>query len=103
MSEIIDAWRCIGCGRVEAARPCVGICQDRRVRLVEAEDYEAAVERARIAADALALVMRLARTQPRQERWRDSFVAFRDQARRLLDDLREVEQAVAERLEGNSA
>jgi hypothetical protein len=23
--EVIDGWRCIGCGRVEASRPCVGI------------------------------------------------------------------------------
>jgi hypothetical protein len=103
MSEYLDAWRCIGCGRVEAARPCVGICQDRRVRLVDAEDYEAAVERARVAEDALRLVRRLAGTQPRAERWRDSFVAFRGQARKILDDLRDVEGAVAEILERSSA
>lgn len=46
--EVIDGWRCIGCGRVEASRPCVGICQDRRARLVELDNFVAAVERAEI-------------------------------------------------------
>ncbi len=44
--EVIDGWRCIGCGRVEASRPCVGICQDRRARLVELDNFVAALERA---------------------------------------------------------
>ena len=44
--EVIDGWRCIGCGRVEASRPCVGICQDRRARLVELDDFVAALEHA---------------------------------------------------------
>ena len=44
--EVIDGWRCIGCGRVEASRPCVGICQDRRARLVELENFVAALEHA---------------------------------------------------------
>ncbi len=44
--EVIDGWRCIGCGRVEASRPCVGICQDRRARLVELDSFVVALERA---------------------------------------------------------
>ena len=44
--EVIDGCRCIGCGRVEASRPCVGICQDRRARLVELDNFVAALERA---------------------------------------------------------
>jgi hypothetical protein len=44
--EIIDGWRCMGCGRVEASRPCIGICQDRRARFVEFDDFVAALERA---------------------------------------------------------
>lgn len=42
--EVIEGWRCIGCGRVEASRPCIGVCQDRRTRLVELGDFVAAVE-----------------------------------------------------------
>jgi hypothetical protein len=44
--EVIDGWRCIGCGRVEASRPCLGICQDRRARLVELDALVAAIEQA---------------------------------------------------------
>jgi|SRR5208337_1125498 len=44
--EVIEGWRCIGCGRVEASRPCIGVCQDRRARLVDLGDFVAAVERA---------------------------------------------------------
>ena len=47
--EIIEAWRCIGCGRVEASSPCIGVCQDRRARLVDLDDLVAAIERAQTA------------------------------------------------------
>ena len=33
-SQVDEAWRCIGCGRIEAQRPCIGVCEDRKVRLV---------------------------------------------------------------------
>ena len=95
MTEYIDAWQCIGCGRVEASRPCVGVCQDRRTRLVAAEDYEAAVERARVAEAALALVRKLTRTRPRGDRWRESFEAFQGEARSIVDEAGEVEEAIA--------
>ena len=39
MIDTIDAWQCIGCGRVIAERPCIGICTDKRVELVQAADY----------------------------------------------------------------
>ncbi|HEY0915894.1 MAG TPA: hypothetical protein VGE22_13565, partial [Solimonas sp.] len=41
MIETIEGWRCIGCGKVEAPRPCIGVCTDKRVELVLAEDYAA--------------------------------------------------------------
>ena len=44
--EVIDGWRCIGCGRVEASRPCLGICQDRRARLVELSALVEAIDEA---------------------------------------------------------
>jgi len=31
-SEVVEAWQCIGCGRVELPQPCIGVCQDRKVR-----------------------------------------------------------------------
>lgn len=95
MTEYVTAWQCIGCGRLEAQQPCVGVCQDRRVRLVSADDYDAAVERARLAEGAMALARRLARTQPRQTGWRESFLAFQRAAESLVAEAREVEEAVA--------
>ena len=44
-SQVVEAWRCIGCGRIEAPRPCIGVCEDRKVRLVDAAHHEAALAR----------------------------------------------------------
>jgi hypothetical protein len=41
MSDYLKAWQCIGCGKLEAPQNCIGICQDRRVDLVYAAEYEA--------------------------------------------------------------
>jgi hypothetical protein len=65
MTDIIEVWQCIGCGRIEAPQPCVGVCQDRRARLVRAEDHERALEAARQGEKALALLRTLVRTTPR--------------------------------------
>ena len=37
--DTIVGWQCIGCGRVDAPQPCIGVCQDRKVELVAAGDY----------------------------------------------------------------
>jgi hypothetical protein len=63
--EVIEGWRCIGCGRVEASRPCVGICQDRRASFVELDNFLVALERAETSearASALANFVRLVAT-----------------------------------------
>ena len=61
---IVEAWRCTGCGRIEALQPCIGVCEDRKVRLVDAADHEAAFmllrEAEERAAALEALVRRLA-------------------------------------------
>ena len=87
--DTIKGWRCIGCGRVEAPANCVGICQDRKVELVDAWDYAEvalALEEAneRIAALASALV-KLAHVTPREGTWKESYLALQAHARRLLE------------------
>jgi len=88
MTERITAWQCIGCGRIEGAQPCVGICQDRRTEFVYASDYDAllaqlALERAR--AEALAaLVRQLAYTTPRKDDWERTYRALQARARQNL-------------------
>jgi hypothetical protein len=84
----IDAWQCIGCGRVEAPQNCVGICEDRRVKLVHASAYAAVSDEAsalRRERDALrSLVARLAWSHPRPDQWQRSYRALQVQARALL-------------------
>ena len=89
MTDTLTAWQCIGCGRLEGPKPCIGVCQDRKVELVLAKDYEAALARAQAAESALGLARKLARTNPRAERWREAYLAFQEEARRLLAEPRE--------------
>ena len=83
MTDTVTAWQCIGCGKIEAPRPCIGVCKDQRVQFVYAEDHEAALARARVAEAALDLVRKLARTAPHENGWRASYLAFQDAARRI--------------------
>ena len=87
-SPFVEAWRCIGCGRIEAPRPCIGICEDRKVRLVDAVRHEGALARLREAEERAAalegLVRRLARTRPRAGAWEQSYRVLQDEAQRVL-------------------
>lgn len=86
--DAIDAWQCIGCGRVEAPQNCIGICEDRRVKLVHASLYAAVsgeVSALRRERDALrSLVARLAWSHPRADEWQRSYRALQVQARTVL-------------------
>lgn len=83
MIETIEGWRCIGCGKVDAPRPCIGVCTDKRVELVLAEDYAALALRVEQLEEALALI---ARTTPKPARLADSWAALQARARRLLGE-----------------
>ena len=80
-AERIQGWRCIGCGKIDAPQPCVGICQDRRFELVDAADYDALRLRVQALEGALALI---ARVTPREDRLAESWQALQGLARRLL-------------------
>jgi hypothetical protein len=89
--DVVEAWRCIGCGRIEAHQPCIGVCEDRKVRLVLAADHERALAKlieAKAAAAALeSLVRRLATTKPRAGGWERSYKALQAEAERALTAL----------------
>ena len=74
MALTIKAWQCIGCGRVEADGRCIGICEDRPVRLVSAGDYE----------QLESFVRRLASTTPRDGQWERTYRALQQEARALV-------------------
>ena len=87
-SERLQVWQCIGCGKIEAPQPCIGVCQDRKIELVFADKYEEVLGQLNVARQAaqaaMALVRRLAWTTPREGEWEHSYRALQQQARDLL-------------------
>lgn len=81
MTERIAGWRCIGCGKVDAPAPCIGICQDRKVELVQAAAYDALLARTAELEAVLALIAHLT---PRDEEWKASWDALQARARKAL-------------------
>ena len=88
MTERVQAWQCIGCGKIEAPQTCIGVCRDVKVELVYASEHEDTLVQLRLArrqAEAFeALVRQLARTTPREGQWERSYRALQDQASRAL-------------------
>ncbi len=88
MSGYVQAWQCIGCGRIEAPQTCVGICQDRKVEFVYADDHEEALAQLAIvrrqAQACESLLRQLALTTPHDGEWERSYRALQERARRLL-------------------
>ena len=88
MTERIVAWQCIGCGRIEGAQPCVGICEDRRAEFVHAADYDAVLAQLEFSqrrTEVLTVVARqIANTTPRKGKYERTWRALRARARRAL-------------------
>ena len=91
MAEYIQAWQCIGCGRMEAPQPCIGVCRDRKVLFIGKDEHEAALaEIARLSAQLRSTASRLQRfglAAPRSGQWESAYAALRDQARALTAEL----------------
>lgn len=89
MTNRITAWQCIGCGRIEGAQPCIGICEDRRTDFVHAADYDEALAQLALMqrrAEAFAAVVRqLACTTPRGGEWERTYRALQARAQRTLN------------------
>ena len=89
--ERTTAWQCIGCGRIESDATCLGVCQDRKIIVVSAADYDAAqrqIEELRLFIRQLALV------SPRGDEWERSYKALQERARRLLAELDSSQTAI---------
>lgn len=91
MTERITAWQCIGCGRIEGAQPCVGICEDRRTDFVYASDHDEVLVRLTLMRERkealVALVRQLAHTTPREGEWERTYRALQAHAREMLKGL----------------
>jgi hypothetical protein len=79
--EVLKAWECVGCGRIDHPQPCIGVCRDRKAELVFASDYRLALER--IAA-LEAVLQRIVHTTPRGDAWEASYRALQEAARAAL-------------------
>lgn len=84
----VQAWQCIGCGRIEAPQPCIGVCRDRKVLLVGKDEHDAALaEIARLRGALTAAASRLSRfgnAVPREGQWEASYRALQVQVREVL-------------------
>lgn len=81
MTNRIQAWQCTGCGKLDAPQPCIGICQDQKVELVGAEDYDSALARI----SELETVLRiLAQATPRDGEWERSYRQLQERSRQLI-------------------
>ncbi len=81
MTETITAWQCIGCGKIESPQECIGVCTNRKVAFVYAEEYQEAQERIETLN---AFLWRLVHTTPRNGHWEESFRQAQSAARELL-------------------
>jgi hypothetical protein len=89
--ERVTAWQCIGCGRIEGAQPCIGICEDRRTEFVYASDHDTVLAQLALSRQQVetlaALVRRLACTTPREGEWRRAYRALQASAHETLGAL----------------
>ena len=84
VTETVKAWQCIGCGKIESPQTCVGICQDRKVEMVYAQEHREAIARLRTRIGELeAVVRQIAYTTPRKGEWESSYRALQKRAREV--------------------
>lgn len=74
-------WQCIGCGRIEDPRPCIGVCRDEKAEYVLAKEHERAVAGLR------ALAEIIARSTPREGEALRHWQALQARARDVLREL----------------
>ncbi|HEU4973567.1 MAG TPA: hypothetical protein VFT50_00650 [Baekduia sp.] len=86
--EVVPAWGCPSCGRVDAPQPCLGVCIRRPVLMVDAARVAAAREESERLAERdgvlTAVVRMLATVRPRPGQEARTREALRERAREAL-------------------
>jgi hypothetical protein len=77
----VEVWQCIGCGKIEAPQPCIGVCRDRKTQLVYAEEYDALAAQLEVFRGVL---RQIATITPREGECLRSWVALQRRARAAL-------------------
>ncbi|HNR92404.1 MAG TPA: hypothetical protein PKO41_08265 [Dokdonella sp.] len=90
----LQAWQCIGCGRIEAPQTCIGVCRDRKVFFIGRDEHEAAlaeITRLRAELDAVSSsLLRFERAVPRDGQWERAWIALQAEVRELRTHLAAV-------------
>lgn len=86
-----QVWQCIGCGRIEAPQPCIGVCKDRKVFMVGRDEHERVLTEnqallARLE-HAHAALLRFGQARPREGQWESAWNALQEQVRDVLATL----------------
>ena len=93
MTDYIQAWQCVGCGKIEAPQPCIGVCKDRKVFVVGKDEHERVLaENAALQAQlrqAHAMLLRFGHAKPKQAQWEATWLALQAQLREALAVLAE--------------
>ncbi|HET6553581.1 MAG TPA: hypothetical protein VFG49_08595 [Dyella sp.] len=88
MIEYIQAWQCIGCGKIEAPQPCIGVCRDRKVLMVGKDDHDKALSDLGALQARLTrvhdMLQRFALANPHEGQWERSWQALQVQVRDVL-------------------
>jgi hypothetical protein len=83
MAEIFEGWQCIGCGKIDVDRPCIGICQDKRIAVVLAGDFKRLEARNK---QLESIVRRMVLARPNPNAWERSYRALQAEAARMLSE-----------------
>lgn len=98
MTDHIEAWRCVGCGRIEAPQSCIGVCRDQKVNLIPSEEYEAVIFALETMREQLSsmqeIISRLAFVTPHTGKWESTYRILQQQARTALAKLEAVKKEV---------
>jgi hypothetical protein len=82
----IKVWQCVGCGRIDDPRPCVGICRDEKRTYVPAEDHDAVIAALEGEVAALRRIVReIAGVTPRAGEFESTYRALQRRARGTLE------------------
>jgi len=86
--DYIQAWQCIGCGKIEAPQPCIGVCRDKKILMVSKNEHEQALTELASTQRQLkglqAVLLQLAWSEPHDGQWQRNWHALQQRAREWI-------------------